>query len=201
VTSVLKFNLHHFPVLESTQTYTRQHLDQFRHGDVVVADRQSAGLGQYGRSWHSPGAGNIYLTMVLETGKKIPEIPEITQVAALAICRLLKIYCLKGRVKLPNDVLVDGKKIAGILGTFVPGFGEVPAALLLGIGINVNMPAAELGKIELPATSFSVLLGKDQPAEEILQDFLSLFGEYCQKYAAEGLAPFNNLSREFGLLP
>jgi BirA family transcriptional regulator, biotin operon repressor / biotin---[acetyl-CoA-carboxylase] ligase len=176
VFSVLKFHIRKYPELESTQTYARRHLGHFKHGDVIIAGKQTAGIGQYGRSWFSPDSGNIYLTMVLETEKPMPDLPEITLLAAQAVVESLGKLGIGGSVKPPNDVLVQGKKIAGIIGNFIPADAGAPGGkLLLGVGINVNMTAAELEAIGQPATSLAVLQGREQAPEPVLDLFLAAF--------------------------
>jgi BirA family biotin operon repressor/biotin-[acetyl-CoA-carboxylase] ligase len=174
------FKIIRFTELDSTQKYARLHLDELHHADVILAGTQTTGIGQFGRFWYSPDRGNIYLTLVLETRKPMPDMPEITLVTGRALVALLKKRGITGTLKPPNDVLVKGKKIAGIIGNFIPGAtGDQSGKLLIGVGINVNMPAIELAKIDQPATSFSAELGREMDLESVLKQMLdTLAGQY-----------------------
>ena len=113
-----------------------------RHAHALLAETQSAGRGRRQRSWHSPAGGNIYLSL----GWRF-ENPSLAQstlplVTALCLCRALDRAGLRGHgIKWPNDILVNGAKLAGILvESQSVGFG--PALAVIGIGLNVRMPAA-----------------------------------------------------------
>jgi len=108
-------------------------------GTVVIADSQSRGKGRMSRVWHSPAGSNIYTSVILRPPLKPAAAPQISLVAGVAVAELLETYC-PGRVELkwPNDVLIAGKKICGILAqmkTAVKGVDFV----VVGIGINVNI--------------------------------------------------------------
>ncbi|MEQ8254235.1 MAG: biotin--[acetyl-CoA-carboxylase] ligase, partial [Smithellaceae bacterium] len=85
-------------------------------GTVVLADSQTSGKGRMARVWHSPAGSNIYTSIVLRPSLQPADAPQISLVAGVAVAELLEGYC-SGRVELkwPNDVLVGGRKICGIL--------------------------------------------------------------------------------------
>ena len=138
---------------------------------VVAAERQSAGRGRLRRVWHS-AAGGLYVTVVLR-----PEIPvllsaSVNFLASAALARVLRsAYGVAAGLKWPNDILVQGRKLCGLLSEMEAESDRV-AFLNIGIGINVNNCVAE---VEPPATSLQVLLGRAVPRRELLALFLDEF--------------------------
>ncbi len=119
-------------------------------GTVVIAEEQTAGRGRRGRGWTSP-AGGVWLSVVLRPALPVDRLPLIGLVAAVAAARAIQsAAALRAKVKWPNDVLVGGAKVAGILTEAGPGLAWV----VLGIGVNANVPAALLPRgAPYPVTS------------------------------------------------
>ena len=154
----------HYETVTSTNDAAKQLAsDGEPEGTVVVADEQTKGRGSRGRDWLSPRGANLYASFILR-----PDIPparygELAFVAAVALVRTMKsTFGLDALVKWPNDVLVNGRKIAGIL-------VEVSKdAAIIGIGVNVNwtrLPAA----IAATATSIKNELDKTAELEDVLK--------------------------------
>ena len=111
-------------------------------GIVVTARSQSSGKGRRGKSFYSPATGSIYATFILPPPANFSE-QVITPLAAVAVCEAIeKTTHYKPGVKWVNDVLVDGRKVCGILAESIPG------AVVLGIGININFPDEVPGDLE-----------------------------------------------------
>lgn len=108
-------------------------------GCVLIAARQTQGRGRMGRSFSSP-EGGIYLSLLLRPGQSIEKIPQLSALAALAVRRaLLECCCVQADIKWPNDLLLGGKKICGILAESVIRGQEL--SVILGIGVNLNTDA------------------------------------------------------------
>lgn len=114
------------------------------HGTLVVADKQESGRGSRGRGWETPAGSNIAMSMVLRPKAPLQAIPMITLVAGLSVAEAID-SCLgngeeiTARIKWPNDVVINGRKICGILTeTHLKPEGGI-SDVILGIGINVNM--------------------------------------------------------------
>ena len=106
-------------------------------GAVVIAGEQTRGRGRRGRSWHTPPAAALALSLIL----KPPEafLPQLNMVAALSVYDLAQACgCENVRIKWPNDILVDGKKVSGILPETVWQGGDLVGAIV-GIGVNVRI--------------------------------------------------------------
>jgi BirA family biotin operon repressor/biotin-[acetyl-CoA-carboxylase] ligase len=115
-------------------------------GTAIIAEEQSRGKGRHGRHWISPSKGGIYLSCILRP--KIPpsEIPRITLFAAVAVAKAIRdVTSLDVSIKWPNDLVLDGKKVCGIL-TEMKAEQDSVDFIILGIGINVNTPLKQLPK-------------------------------------------------------
>ena len=147
-----------FAELESTNRHASAHLENLTCGDVVQADVQSAGHGRMRRRWVSHVPGNLCMSIVLKPRHAAPaDLPlsNLSQLLALSVCHALDARGVRATLKWPNDVLVGGKKIAGLLAeTVVRGAGEF-AGLVLGLGVNLNLGEDLLATIDQPATSLS----------------------------------------------
>lgn len=117
-----------------------------REGTVVLAEEQAKGRGRHGRTWESPAKGGVYMSCVLRPLMAPNEIPKITLVAAVSVARAIR-RCtgLPATIKWPNDILVGGRKVCGIL-TEMKAEQDAIVFLVVGIGINVNTPARQLPK-------------------------------------------------------
>jgi BirA family transcriptional regulator, biotin operon repressor / biotin---[acetyl-CoA-carboxylase] ligase len=136
------------------------------HGEVVIAETQTAGRGRRGRAWSSPPRKNLYFSVVLR-----PELPparaaELTLVASLAICDALRQAGVDAGIKWPNDLLVGGRKIAGIL-TELAAEPDRVHWVVLGVGVNVNA-APEDFPPELRDEATSLLIERGEPAPRAL---------------------------------
>jgi len=113
-----------------------------RHAHAVLAERQTRGRGRRARHWHSPAGGNVYFSLGWRFPRGDHAFSTLPLVVAIATANALKRTGLEGHgIKWPNDVLVDGKKLAGILVELKSGEGGATA--IIGIGINVRMPSGE----------------------------------------------------------
>jgi BirA family biotin operon repressor/biotin-[acetyl-CoA-carboxylase] ligase len=148
-------------VVDSTQHLARERARAGApEGTIVLAESQTAGRGRLGRRWHSPAGVNLYCTVVLRPSRSPAVVPQIGLVAGVAVADAIRDTI--GRpagVKWPNDVLIAGRKVAGIL-TEMEGEAERVAFVLVGIGVNVNLdPAALPPDLAGQATSLRAVTG------------------------------------------
>lgn len=129
-------------------------------GTVVVADQQTAGKGRLGRSWHSPPGANIYCSVVLRRLPQTEQLPLIPLLTAVAVALALQdVAGLPARLKWPNDVLLNGRKVGGVLCESA-GVGQAGAVVVIGVGINVNGGAGGFPEdLRAMATSLAMELG------------------------------------------
>jgi len=155
------------PVLQSTNSYLKKldHSD-FGHGTVLFTDHQTKGRGQYDRKWESEKFKNLTFTIAFKPSSG-DRLPLLTLCFALGIVRTLDRMDLEGsKIKWPNDILYDGKKIGGLLTESV-FLGQKPDRVLVGIGMNVNQEKFG-GDVGNEAISLCTLVGKPVRREDLL---------------------------------
>ena len=129
---------------------------------IVLADRQSKGRGRLGRTWQSPPGCGLYLSMLLQPELEPRELPKVTLAAGLGVCLAIEEICrLSPQIKWPNDLLLNGRKVAGILTETGPWQTDQPPLVVVGIGINVNTgPAALPEELRQRASSLAIEAGR-----------------------------------------
>jgi len=160
----------YYPVLTSTMEVARQEAERgAAEGTVVIADEQTAGRGRLKRPWLSP-RGNIALSVILYPD--LPRLPQLTMLASLAVAHSIEATTgLKAAIKWPNDVLVSGKKVSGIL-LESNVKGSTANHAIIGIGINVNLPPLDFPEITPTATGLADELGKKVSRLAVIQRLL-----------------------------
>lgn len=158
-----------FAQLPSTNDWALAHAVPSIHGDLVRAVFQSAGRGRQQRVWITPPAVALTVSVILKPDPLADCLPSwLGAAAALAVCETLQAAAIPAQVKWPNDVLVKGRKIAGILAER----GGAGPFIILGLGLNVNQSAADLdaGALLQPATAMALESGTPHRLEAVLQD-------------------------------
>lgn len=138
-------------------------------GTVVVAETQTAGRGRLGRHWVS-GPGNLYLSVLFYP--TLQSLPFLNSLAGVATVRAIaKTADLSPRLKWPNDVLLGGKKVAGVLVESAIA-GESVRYAVVGIGVNVALDTQNYAELSTFATSLNAIAGREVPREELLRRIL-----------------------------
>lgn len=180
-TKVLGKKIYYFEEVGSTNNEAKALCREWpEEGTLVIAEKQSGGKGRLGRTWESPSKTGIWMSLVL-----CPEImpqyaSQITLIAGLGMCEAIKdITGLEAKIKWPNDIVVNGKKICGIL-TEMSAQVEAIDYIVVGIGVNVNMTSFPE---ELPyASSLALEGGKSYSRREIVARFLQIFEKDYEAY-------------------
>ena len=179
----MKFYLQWYARLPSTNTFLKERLaveSNLPSGTVVAAREQTQGRGRLDREWFSSVGANLTFSILLR-GKFNPrQLPSASMAAAVAVAELLETEGLKPSLKWPNDVLVNGKKICGILSE------GIADGVIIGIGLNVNMQNAE--HIDQPATSVLIETGKRRDIDELLGKLLKRLSVRLDEWAAGGFS-------------
>ena len=177
--------IHHFDELASTNLRARKIAADSPNGTVVVAEKQSEGRGRLGKAWASP-PGGIYLSIILK-----PEIPpdhihRLTLVAGVAAVEVLNELGLNAEIKWPNDILINEKKVCGIL-TEIDAEMDAVNYVIIGIGVNANTELDALPPITmLQATSLKEEMGRVVDRIAITQRFLERFEQYYVTFSEGG---------------
>jgi BirA family biotin operon repressor/biotin-[acetyl-CoA-carboxylase] ligase len=177
-----------FAELDSTNTTARELAAAgAAHGTVVVADAQRAGRGRLGRSWASPPGTNLYLSVVLRCDLPPERLSQISLLAGVAVCETVRQWCTAS-IKWPNDVLVDGRKVAGILAE-MDGAGPRPV-VVLGIGVNLNAALADFpAELRDKAGSLGLATGTVVDRARFAGRLLSALEVRYEQWRRDGFAP------------
>lgn len=181
-TDVVAQNVVYYKTIDSTNTAAKN--AECKDGTIFIAEMQTNGKGRMGRDWISDKKKGIWMSIVLMP-KIVPErINQLTLVTGLAVCETLtEIYKLDFKIKWPNDIIIEGKKVCGILTEGVAEANKVK--VISGIGINVNsknFPA----DLENKATSIYLLTGKKADRVEIINKFAENFEKYYNDFIISG---------------
>jgi BirA family transcriptional regulator, biotin operon repressor / biotin---[acetyl-CoA-carboxylase] ligase len=173
-------NLHYLSEIDSTNAYARRLAEQGAgEGEVIIAETQTRGRGRLGRSWVSPPFVNLHFSVILRPQLPPAHAPQITLIAlADTIGSFIR---MPPTIKWPNDILVGGKKLAGVL-TESSCDPERIEFVILGIGVNLNYPVASMPEvIRERATSILALTQKEVRREafvrRLIQDLDRCYGE------------------------
>jgi BirA family biotin operon repressor/biotin-[acetyl-CoA-carboxylase] ligase len=183
-------NFIHFDTIASTNTWAKENAIHFdpHQFTCITALHQTAGRGRFSRKWVSPRGQNIYATLFFTLPIGCSYLVNTGQILALSCTTILREKGFLAELKWPNDILVGGKKIAGILTETTPLDGYT--GVILGIGINVNMSEELLNSIDQPATSLSQLSMKTWKLEQILEPLLKEFIKNLDSLKQKGFGAF-----------
>lgn len=183
-TSFIGKNIYYFDTLDSTNTMAKQHSKE--NGAVIISEEQTSGRGRLGRDWTSPKYKGLWFSIVLTPDMEPQYAPMISHVAAAA---LIKSFVNLGfsdvKCKWPNDIIINGKKVCGILTELSAELSRINH-IVVGIGINVNLEENDF-PMELldKASSLKLIRGKDIERKALLVDILQNFEALYEKFEKE----------------
>lgn len=183
-TTYIGRKIYYFPELKSTNIMAKEKAshkeEEINEGTVIISERQSAAKGRLGRNWFSP-AGGIWLSIILYPQLSPSYIPRITLMTAVAVVKAIE-RCtqIKAQIKWPNDILINNKKVCGIL-TEMSAELDLINWVVIGIGINVDIKKQEFPEdIREKTTSLKEVLGKEISRVRLVQMFLKEFERYYE---------------------
>lgn len=178
--------IRYFSVIDSTNNYAKRiGEDGAPDGTLVIADEQTAGKGRSGRRWVTPSGQAIAFTLLLRPALPPSRISMVTLVMGLAVCRAIRrLYDLPVGIKWPNDVVIDGKKICGILTEMSAEIDGVHY-IVIGVGINANLTSFP-EEIRDVATSVALQLGHDVSRAEIIAEVMKQFEDFYEGFEQDG---------------
>jgi BirA family transcriptional regulator, biotin operon repressor / biotin---[acetyl-CoA-carboxylase] ligase len=185
-----KVHFIHFDTIDSTNKWAKQnaqHLDQ-RRMTCVTALEQTAGYGKFDRKWVSPKGKNIHASLFFCIPKKNHYLQNISQIMTFSCAKVLRNFGFDAKIKWPNDLMIEGKKISGVLTETVDL--KTVLGVIVGIGLNVDLSEAILKSIDQPAISLAQLSEKTWSMEQILQPILEQFIQDFGILQKEGFASF-----------
>lgn len=199
---VLGQNIYAFKTVGSTNTVAHQlAVNGVPEGTLVTAEHQSKGRGRRGRIWQSPENTGIYMSLVLRPKIHPSRAPGISLIAGVALAEtILEYESIDVKIKWPNDVLIAGRKTAGIL-TELSGEPDNTHFVIVGIGINVNQKKNQIPP-ELADKAISLRIGLKEKINraELLKMFLNRFEKTYFEFKKNDLKPFRHKIRKFSYL-
>lgn len=184
----------------STDSTNRQLMDRDGADDpqALLAEHQTQGRGRRGRGWHSPLGANLYLSLAWSFGHWPPQLSALSLATGVASARVLRDCGLAGlKLKWPNDLIADGRKLGGLL---IEQRGETGGScrVVIGLGLNVHMATAPA--IDQPWVSLHELMAGRTPSRTLLAArLLQGWGEMLERFARDGFAPFAEDWRQLDL--
>ncbi|QWP78463.1 bifunctional biotin--[acetyl-CoA-carboxylase] ligase/biotin operon repressor BirA [Lysobacter sp. K5869] len=181
--------------IDSTNSELLRRPTPARGAAVLLAERQTGGRGRRGRVWASPLAAHLYLSLARSFGGGLARLGGLSLVAGIAAAEALHTLGFQAvRLKWPNDlVALDGDGLRKLGGLLVEGGGEYagPARAVIGLGLNVRMPAAAAAQIDQPWCDLAALAGAQPPARSaVVAALLDSLLPALDEFDAQGLAPF-----------
>lgn len=189
-TGLLGTRVQYWPRIDSTNNVLLELGEQgAQEGMLVIADEQTAGRGRLGRRWSAPvGTALLFSLLFRPSGAFVQQAARIPMLCGLALVEAIQaLTALPVQLKWPNDVIIgmdaDWRKVAGMLSD-VGMLNGAPAFLVVGIGVNVNVPAEQLTSLAPNAGSLSVALGRPVERAALLEAFLTRADAYYAEFRA-----------------
>lgn len=187
--------IHYVETCESTQFIAHDEAQNGApDGTVIIAEEQTLGKGRMFRPWNSTANKGIWMSVIIRPSLTPQQAPQMTLVAAVAVTRSIEdITGIQPDIKWPNDILVKGKKVTGIL-TEMQADPDRVKAIILGIGMNVNQEANDFpDELQTIATSLKMELGETVSRSKLVAKILEYLENYTKIYETHGFAPIKLL--------
>lgn len=200
-TTVIGRDIEYFEETESTNIIARQIASSVEEGTVVIAESQTGGRGRMGRKWLSP-EGGIWLSIIIKPRIQPLYAHRITLLAGVSAAKAIRSYGLEAKIKWPNDVLVKGKKVCGIL-TEIGAEIDSIEYVVVGIGIDANVDT-ELFPEEIreSSTSLKKEIGREinriEFVQRLLEEFEALYLKFHRGGFSSILEEWRNMSATIG---
>lgn len=194
-------NIHYEESVESTQKIAhRLAYEDVAEGTVIIAEEQKSGRGRMDRKWHSPKYTGIWMSIILRPNIPLPKAPQLTLLAAVAIVQAIEeLTDLNPEIKWPNDILINGKKVTGIL-TELQAEADRINSIIIGIGMNVNQLEEDFPvDLKRIATSLRIEQGKEISRAAMIREIFNKMEKLYLLYLADGFLPIKLLWESYAI--
>jgi BirA family transcriptional regulator, biotin operon repressor / biotin---[acetyl-CoA-carboxylase] ligase len=194
-------HIHYQESVDSTQKMAlRLSLDGALEGTVVIAEEQTAGRGRMDRSWYSPKFSGVWMSIILRPNLLPQKAPQLTLIVAVAVVQAIEeLTPLRPRIKWPNDILINGKKMTGIL-TELQAESDRINSIIIGIGMNVNQEKnAYPEELRSIATSLFIETGTKINRAELIRHVLINLEHLYDVYLEAGFYPIKILWESYAV--
>lgn len=200
-TSFIGRNIHYEDSVGTTQKIAhRLAYEDVPEGTVVIAEEQISGRGRMNRKWHSPKYTGIWMSLILRPNIPLTKAPQLTLLTAVSVVQAIEdLAGLTPEIKWPNDILLNGKKIAGIL-TELQAESDRIHSIIIGMGINVNQKLTDL-PLDLQKTASSLLIekGEEISRASLIKSIFSQFEKLYSLYLDKGFLPIKLLWESYAI--
>ncbi|WP_040208390.1 biotin--[acetyl-CoA-carboxylase] ligase [Neobacillus jeddahensis] len=194
-TNIIGSNIYYEESVESTQKIAH-HLssENVPEGTVIIAEEQRSGKGRMNRTWYSPKYTGIWMSLILRPNIPLNNAPQLTLLTAVAIVQAIEEETgLQTEIKWPNDILLNGKKVTGIL-TELQAEADRIHSIIIGIGINVNQKMDDFpSELQDKASSLSIEKGEDISRSGLIRCIFKNFERLYLLYLEQGFFPIKLL--------
>ncbi|MFF2586358.1 biotin--[acetyl-CoA-carboxylase] ligase [Peribacillus butanolivorans] len=193
--------IHYQESVESTQKIAHQLANEgVQEGTLVVAEEQVSGKGRLMRSWHSPKFSGIWMSLILRPKIPLHEAPQLTLLAAVAVVQAIEdITDLQPQIKWPNDILINRKKVTGIL-TEMQAESDRIHSVIIGIGMNINQQIEDFPEdLQEKASSLFIESGETVSRSKVIQRVLVRLENLYDLYLQEGFMPIKGLWESYAI--
>lgn len=194
-------NIHYEESVNSTQKIAhRLAYEGAPAGTVVIAEEQLTGRGRMDRKWHSPKYTGIWMSLILRPNLSLTKAPQLTLLAAVSVVQAIEeVIGLSPEIKWPNDILINGKKITGIL-TELQAEADRINSIIMGIGINVNQQLGDFPEeLQKTASSLYIETGNKISRAELIRSVFTHFEKMYELYLTEGFYPIKLLWESYAI--
>ena len=184
-------NFRYLEEIDSTNKFAKENIEDINDKTVIYTYKQTAGRGRLDRKWNFAGEDNIYASIILKPSEQMKEIySNLTQLLCVVLADVFEEYGVIPKIKWPNDIKINGKKISGILAEAVGVNNNdgnyILQGLVLGFGVNLNTHKNILDRIDQPATSLNIEVGDFINKEVFLKKVINKFCLYYNNFIEEG---------------
>ena len=194
-------DIYYFAQVDSTQKLANELANGgAKEGTIIVADEQTKGRGRLAREWYSPKYSGIWMSLICKPNIPIQQAPQLTLLTAVAVAQAIEeVAEVSPFIKWPNDILLNGKKVTGIL-TELQAEADRVHSIIIGIGMNVNQEQEDFpDELQNKASSLRVEMGEIYPRERILASILKHFEVLYFRYMEDGFSHIKQLWESYAI--
>ena len=180
-------NLYIYKEVSSTNTIAKfLSMNGVENGTVVISEKQTKAKGRSGKSWESP-LGGVWLSIILNPNVDHSKIPLITLATGVAVAKTLENIGVEDpEIKWPNDIMINGKKVCGILTEAVAKFNTIES-VIIGVGIDANLDVEQFPEdLQEGTTTLKEVLGREGNENSLIKTFLEEFEKISEQFIHEG---------------
>lgn len=185
-TQTIGNTIYYYNTLDSTNRLSKDIAMDEDEGTVIIANQQSDGRGRLGREWTSPSGTGIWMSIIVKPKINPMDASKVTQITAASVYNAMADMGIETSIKWPNDIILNGKKIAGILTEMTSEMMQINY-MVIGIGINVNLDIEDIPEnIREKASSLKIETGQDIDRKELVGRILNNFEYFYKKLILSG---------------